>query len=211
MNLSVDSLMEKRTGPPVDGGSIPTSTLQQLRVERCELRHIRYFIKKHHYSGTTNGVTGSFYFRVLLDQRTVGAAIFGRPAGLGVADAYAAGGALLELRRFCLLEKLPKNSESRVLGIMLRMLAKAKVDSVLSYADPAHNHEGTIYKACGFKYLGRTGRQTNIIWNGKKYPRRNLGQTSRPFHVALNQAVQSGEAQITHSPGKHIFLKKLKG
>jgi hypothetical protein len=90
---------------------------------------------------------------------------------------------------------------------MCRMLRKEGVNLILSYADPAAGHEGIIYRATGFKYLGTTSPRKHVMWKGKKYPDRNIGQTNFPYHLELRAALESGEAQRISVPGKHIFLK----
>lgn len=61
----------------------------------------------------------------------------------------------LTLTRLWLSDCLPANSESRVIGIVMRSLKRhTNVRFVLSYADPARGHLGTIYQACGWLYTG---------------------------------------------------------
>ena len=60
------------------------------------------------------------------------------------------------LARLWLHDDLPKNAESRVLGIVLRELRRDGCwKLVLSYADPAAGHLGTIYQAGGWLYFGQ--------------------------------------------------------
>ncbi len=166
-----------------EGGSIPTPP---LHVVRAPLGATREIIERVHYTHSCFGVTCSAAFVVEHDDRTVGAAIFGRPAAYNVARKY--GEPLLELRRFVLEDWLPKNSESRVLAVMLRALKRDWVGRILSYADPAFGHRGTIYAACGFKQVGLTAKRRHLLWKGKKYPDRNLHQTRFPFHLELRAA-----------------------
>jgi len=140
-------------------------------------------------------------------QTVVGGALFGKPAAFNVECKYATAGKLVELRRFVLEDWLPKNSESRYLAVALRDLKRRGVCHVLSYADPAHGHDGTIYRALGFAYLGKTSRRKHVLWRGKKYPDRNIHQIHFPYHVELRAALQSGEAKKVGVPGKHIYLK----
>ena len=61
----------------------------------------------------------------------------------------------LTLTRYWLSDDLPKNSESRVLGIVLRSLRRhTHLKFIVTYADPAHGHLGVIYKATNFVYTG---------------------------------------------------------
>ena len=63
----------------------------------------------------------------------------------------------LALTRLWLSDDLPKNSESRVLGVITRALTKStSVKFLVAYADPAEGvrHLGTIYQAAGWLYTG---------------------------------------------------------
>jgi hypothetical protein len=78
-----------------------------------------------------------------------------------------------EILRFALSEDCPRNSESRVISVALKLLRKvAVVKGVISYADTAAEHVGTIYKACGFQSFGLTAPKTDfyvgdeIQWRG---------------------------------------------
>lgn len=63
----------------------------------------------------------------------------------------------MTLTRLWLSDDLPTNSESFVIGQSLRALRKhTDVKFVLSYADPARGHLGTIYQATNWIYTGRS-------------------------------------------------------
>lgn len=188
-----------------DGGSIPTFPLHALRVRQCEVYDIQPVIEAVHYSHSTFGVTTDFCFCVQHGDEIVGGAIFGKPAAFNVSAKYGAG--LTELRRFVLIDECPRNSESRVIAVMLRALKAKGVQRVLSYADPAHGHSGVIYKALGFQHLGMTAKRKHIMWKGKKYPDRNVHQVHFPFHLELRAALADGSATKIDIPGKHIYLK----
>jgi len=180
-----------------------------LRVSICMLSEVKAIIERVHYSHSVFGVTKDFCFKVEADGVVRGGAIFGQPSGAGVAEKYRDGRRLTELRRFVLDDELPRNSESRVLGVMLRALKRLGVQRVLSYADPAHGHLGVIYRALGFKHLGLTTKRKHIIWKGKKYPDRNIHQVNFPFHLELRAALADGSATRVEIPGKHIYLRDL--
>ncbi|CAB4168955.1 hypothetical protein UFOVP1413_15 [uncultured Caudovirales phage] len=180
-----------------------------LFVASCELGDVKAFIETHHYSHSVFGVTASRCFSVTYQDELAGGAIFGLPAGVGVAAKYADGGNLLELRRFALRDKAPRNSESRALGVMFRTLRREGYTRILSYADPMHGHSGVIYKATGFEYRGRTAARKHIMWKGKKYPDRNVHQVNFPYHLELRAALASGEAAQVRIEPKHIYVKKL--
>lgn len=200
--------------PLGDGGSTPTRSLQYLRVVSCGLADIKAFIEEHHYSHSVFGITGRYFYKVIDDSdgALCGAAIFGPPAGMGVARKYAPepDDNLVELRRFVLTDDCPRNAESRLIAYMLRDLRRGwGVSHVLSYADPAAGHVGVIYRAAGFKYVGTTSNRKHVMWKGKKYPDRNIHQTNFPYHADLRAALADGSATRIKVPGKHIYLKEL--
>ena len=199
-------MAEQAASPLSSGGSIPTPSLQSLRVRPCHVHEIQGVIEQHHYSHSIFGVTTDYCYAVMHSGVVVGGAIFGKPAAYNVARKY--GNNLTELRRFVLIDECPRNSESRVIGVMLRDLrADAGIQRVLSYADPAHGHEGVIYRACGFKYMGLSAKRKHVMWKGKKYPDRNIHQVNFPFHKELRAALADGSATRVEIPGKHIYLK----
>lgn len=61
----------------------------------------------------------------------------------------------LTLTRLWLSDDLPWNSESHVLGVVLRYLRReTSVKFIVSYADPSADHVGTIYQASNWLYTG---------------------------------------------------------
>ncbi len=200
-------------------GSNPTSSLQSFRVTECPKSDVAYFIEEHHYSKNVKGVTASVCFRVDRDGELVGAAIFGLPAMKETLDKYSEHGKLnlLELRRLCLIDDTPKCTESMVLGVMLRKLAKRGVDRILSYADPNRGHYGTSYRGAGFRCLGQTTPITEIWWQGRKWSTRNVNHYInddkslglREDTLELRGALKSGEAVKVRGAGKFIFVKDL--
>lgn len=81
----------------------------------------------------------------------------------------------LELRRFAIHQKAPKNTASRMIGWMIRDIRKTlyNVKKLISYQDLA-THKGTIYKASGWHqaegyksrarvWIGREGRTNQAV------------------------------------------------
>lgn len=177
--------------------------LSDLWVLPCtSMRDVREFVEKHHYSHSIKGVTPFLSFEVVLKedhQKQVGAAIFGVGAMTQTKKKFGEytgterpAVRAVELRRFVLLDELPRNSESFVLGNMLKKLATLGVDRIYSYADPNQlraehcdgKHTGVIYSACGFTPVQGGGKTKAIImqkdfkeWKkGRRLPVRNLDQ-----------------------------------
>ncbi|MGJ0397426.1 MAG: hypothetical protein ACR65U_14485 [Methylocystis sp.] len=64
----------------------------------------------------------------------------------------------IELNRMAFSDALPRNSESRALGVALRMIRAQypHIEWVVSFADAAQCGDGTIYRASGFVLTGIT-------------------------------------------------------
>jgi hypothetical protein len=82
----------------------------------------------------------------------------------------------IELNRMAFSDKLPKNSESRAIGVCMRLIKKnyPHIDWVISFADATQCGDGAIYRASGFKLVGiaentslrinpKTGEKIHII------------------------------------------------
>ena len=136
-------------------GSSPRVALHQIRVAPIPLVLAKAMIVQHHYLHSWPGGT-KLAFGVFVGMRLLGAIILGvgptnahrMVAGAGPEDCLA-------LTRLYLSDDLPKNSESKVLGIVLRNLKRhTNVRFLISYADPAQGHLGTIYQATNWLYTG---------------------------------------------------------
>ena len=158
------------------GGSTPTPALQGLRVELVAHRVAKSVLRRH-YLGSLPGATqislGVFNGAGLEGAVTLGC---GPINGHRIVEG-ASRGDCLTLTRLWLSDRLPKNSESRVLGIVARLLrSHTDVRFLVSYADPAYGHLGTIYQAVGWTYVGTSpGADLYRIGNGKPQHARTLG------------------------------------
>ena len=188
----------------------------QFDVELVQRSDIDNFIESNHYSGNINGVKSSFCFALLDDGKLIGAMIYG-PFGMANAwKKYASSeNQVIELRRLCLIDETPKNSESYFIGQTLKWLKKnTEIKVVVSYADPNYGHQGTIYKATNFEHVGMTSKGKVIWWNGKKYHdkaiRAKYNDKLKPFALRLIEALENGEASYSIQDPKHIYKKDLR-
>lgn len=125
------------------------------------------FIDENHYSKKCP-INSELFYNMYDGTKLIGSAVLSKPAGQRCQGVYSkTGKTVLELRRLCLIDDTPKNSESYFIGHILRDLKRKKIyDGVLSYADPEYGHSGIIYKASNFKYLGvQKYKQTNLMIN----------------------------------------------
>ena len=136
-------------------GSNPRAALRAIQVCPVPIRIAKIVIERHHYLHSLPGGT-KLAFGVFVTDRLLGAITFGvGPFNAPSLVAGATGDDCLTLTRLWLSDDLPPNSESRVIGIVLRSLRKhTPLHFLLSYADPAQGHLGTIYQATGWTYTG---------------------------------------------------------
>lgn len=108
-------------------------------------------IEKYHYSKSARSMKQIHVFQLISGVGIIGVAVFGQVNSKGNL-----GKRQLELRKFTLIDRTQRNAESYFLGACLRWLRKndKEHDSVITFADPNHNHFGTIYKATNFTFLG---------------------------------------------------------
>jgi hypothetical protein len=136
-------------------GSIPSVALQDLVLAPVPKQVASDLVAKHHYLHSAPAGT-HLAFGLFVKNRLNGAVCL----GVGPKNAHrlvegAAPDDVLTLSRLWLSDDLPGNSESRVLGIVARLLRKhTSLLFLLSYADPAAGHVGTVYQASGWSYTG---------------------------------------------------------
>jgi hypothetical protein len=105
----------------------------------------------HSFPGGTKLHFGIFYQSSLMGAITLGVGPF---LGYGLVNG-ATPEDCITLTRLWLEDDLPRNSESRVIGILLQSLQKeTSLKFVLAYSDPAAGHLGTIYQATNWVYTG---------------------------------------------------------
>ena len=115
------------------------------------------FVRKNHYSKKI-AATSSLNFGIFFNNILVGAAQFGRPIDkyLHINIVKNTGwNEFLELNRLVILDVTPKNTESRAISIMMKLIKKhyPNIKWIISFADACQCGDGTIYRASGFKLL----------------------------------------------------------
>lgn len=190
--------------------------VKEFVVELCERGEIRDFIETWHYSKSINGVMSTYCFKLLHDGQIIGGMLYGR---MGMANTWKkyvdSEDKLLELRRLCCIDDTPKNTESYFIGNTLRWLRdNTQVEKIISYADMDYNHQGTIYKASNFKYLGTTSKGRRIVYEGRLYHdkaiRTKYKGKLKPFAQRIKTSLENEEAYYIKSMGKHIYLYDIR-
>lgn len=180
------------------GGSIPTST-HQLNLSIVSVKEAKLCYEQWHYLGKT-GFMSTFNFGVFFNDELVGCISYGIPNAKNIRGLFASDTqkGWWEIKRFALSPICPKNSESRVIAVSVRLLRKATaVKGIVTYADSGYGHVGTIYKASGFRYVKLTDQKTDLFIDGKKVGKK--GQYRR----SIGKEIEEWRPRSR----KHLFVK----
>jgi hypothetical protein len=159
------------------------------------------FVLEHHYSGSYPAARwryGLFHHGAL-----VGVAVFSHPCNDRVLTSVFPGRATdsVELGRFVLLDEVPGNGETWMLGRCFRLLRREGLAGVLAFSDPCRRrnrrgevvfggHIGRIYQAHNGVYLGRSAPRTlTLLPNG------------RVFSERAQQKVRSADRGLAYAVG----------
>ena len=169
--------------------------VKDILIFPCDVKEIRVFVEKNHYSHSINGVKISQCFKIMFKTEIVGGIIYGQLSTTAWKKFSKNEKEVLELRRLVLLDKCGKNCESKSIAISLRWIKNnlKNIKTVVSYADPNFGHTGTIYKASNFKYLGISSSdigfldvETNKIYHSRALRTKYKGDY-KPFVKRLRE------------------------
>lgn len=138
------------------GGSTPTSALQ-LRIDEINMRLACDLNRQWHSmlprTDLGNMLCGnmSVAYAAEFDNRFFAVAIWSQPIIAALCDGHT-----IELRRLAVCGEAPKNTASRMIGVMRRLVVRKFpfVEKMVSY-QAVDVHMGTIYKASGWKPAGK--------------------------------------------------------
>ena len=187
-------------------------------VEEIPRKFVDPFIRKHHYSKSTNGIQQKECFGLFKEGNfgipyMIGAAMYAIPSMPHTAKKYNPEDhtRCVELRRLCCIDDTPTNTESYFIGKTLKWLKKnTNYQVVVSYADSHYGHEGIIYKASNFIHYGMTGSKRSVLVNGERFHERILTDT-HSFAVEVQGRLKEKDSDIkifTTEP-KHIYVYYL--
>ena len=189
-------LIEQLSFQTGEGGSTPTSPLQ-LFVRPISKATAAWCYRQWHYLKDT-GFLHQYSFGAYYDGVIWGAITFHPPSApetvMGLFNSTSQS-SIYEIGRLAMDDRCPRNSESRFIAVAMRLLRKAvPVKAIITYADSAVGHTGTIYRASGFTYLGLTDPKDDFWIDGKIQQR---GKTRGMGGVWLSRS------------RKHKFIKRF--
>jgi hypothetical protein len=147
-----------------------TDDLSQSVYKQIDFKKAEKIIIDHHYLGSIGGT--QFAFGMYLSQVLAGAMTFGPipgPNARGICgDEHQA--KVLELTRLFIHEWAGRNAESKFLGAVFQLLTPLALKKggliLLSYADTAAGHVGTIYQATNWLYTGESTAKRYVLPDG---------------------------------------------
>jgi hypothetical protein len=170
----------------------------------------RRLLEREHYLHSYPGGT-KLAFGAFLGQRLMGALTLGvGPINANLLLDGASPDDCLTLTRLWLSDELPKNGESRFLGVSLRALKKhTDLKFLLAYADPSQGHVGTIYQATGWLYTGLS-QATPLydIGDGRQHHSRSLGHVFGS-HGLAHLRRQGVQVRLVPQRAKHRYIYLL--
>jgi len=137
---------------------MPTATAKDIRVAAISAADASALVRRVHYSGKVVQ-NSQLHLGVFLNGRLEGAMQFGpsmRKDRLVTLVSGTSWNGFIELSRMAFSERLPRNSESRAIGVAMRLIKKhyPHIEWVVSFADATQCGDGAIYRASGFVLTG---------------------------------------------------------
>ena len=117
---------------------------------------------------------------------------------------------LLELKRLCRSE--PKQEGYPLTAFLARchkLLKRRDYEYSVSFSDPSYGHNGGVYKAANFDYLGKTNAEYHVVdQDGNARHRRYPYRYARRNNVTIQEAREElGLERIKTLPKDRWFLR----
>ena len=207
MTCGDSSLVEQLSFQTEKGGAIPTSPLQ-FDIEiidvhtACRLNglwHSRLPIIE--WSNVVRN-KHSICFGARYNGELFAVAIWSSPVA---ANRMKNGDQILELRRFAIAENCPKNTGSRMLSIMKRMIYKhlKDVSILISYQD-TEVHNGTIYKASNWELVS-VSKGTSWSNNSRKRNTEQSMADKARWQIRIRQDLPYKDKKIEEQDQLQMF------
>ena len=145
-----------------------------LRLDWCSYEAAKYAVRHWHYSRSLP-CSKTARLGVWEDGNFIGAVVFAWEANRHLAGEYEL--KMTECAELCRVALAKHESPvSRILAIAVKMLKRAMpgIRLVVSYADLNQGHEGKIYQASNWLFVGETGHEAGIMLDGKLTHRRTI-------------------------------------
>jgi hypothetical protein len=176
-----------------------------LKVDWCEYKAAKYAVEHWHYSECMPAIK-NVNLGVWEEGDFIGAVVFSRSANSNLGKVFGLDQSeYAELTRVALTEH--ESPVSQVVSYAIKLLHQKDdgLRCLFSYADPVQDHDGTIYQAMNWIYIGRGSKSRlgkvkgTSEWKHSRQIQR-LTQTGR---------VSRDEIEWKTVPGKHKYVYPL--
>lgn len=193
------------------------ATAKDIHIAPIKAKDANALVRRVHYSGKVVN-NSQLHFGAFLNGRLEGAMQFGPSLDKrklqGLVDGTKWNG-FIELNRMAFSDNLPRNSESRALGVAFRLIKKhyPHIEWVVSFADATQCGDGTIYRASGFVLTGV--KQNNQIWvapTGETFNDTSIrpgigGERERAKKVFSRTSLTDGRSKQQQQQAKNILIR----
>ena len=177
-----------------------------MRLEIASQKAVKYACKNFHYA-KVSPIVAIAYSVFNKKNEWCGVITFGGGAGANMGMPYKLRyGQYLELTRMALNGK--QESTSKAMSIAMKLIKKncPSVKLLISYADKAQNHYGTIYQATNWYFVDDTESSgEEVFYKGKWTHNRMSSQVSKEFYKSLPKRKKSGKRKYIYPIDKTLL------
>lgn len=169
----------------------------------------RQLIREHHYSGTVGTVTRAYGLFERGNEQLLGVAWWFPPSKPTAEHLYPDVNwkRVLSLSRLCVHPDVPKNAASFLIAYSIRDIRKTgQFDALVTYADGWRGHQGAIYRATNWEYVGETPPY-QVWWNENL--KRTRSNRSGSVRITPEMMLADGYVLLGAFP-KHKFRMRLR-
>ncbi len=167
------------------------------------------FVIEHHYSQAFGKASIILGLYKVGEPELLGVITFGQPSGRLVAQSIIEGGndhTVFEFLRMCVLDDCPCPRTyfmSKAISILKQRFPQVR--ALVTYADQTEGHDGTVYKANSWIYVGKTGSKYHYLDVLNQRLNKRI-----PWDNAKKEGITEREYVEKHRLLKVIELPKLK-
>jgi hypothetical protein len=180
-----------------------------LRLDWCSYEAAKFAVRHWHYSRSLP-CSKTARLGVWEDGNFIGAVVFAWGANRHLAGEYKL--KMTECAELCRVALAKHQTPvSRILTIAVKMLKRAMpgIRLIVSYADLNQGHEGKIYQASNWLFVGETGHEAGITLNGKLTHRRTINSKYGTSTIEWLQKHVDPNASRREGKPKYKYLLPL--
>ncbi len=181
-----------------------------LKIDWATHEAAKYACENWHYSKSVP-VPPLVKIGVWENGAFIGVVIFSRGASSNLMKPYSLNqDAGCELTRIALTNHRSPVSKIKSLAIKFLKKNSPKLRLIVSFADPQYGHNGAIYQAGNWVYVGDTSPSAEFWYKGKRLHSRQVSE--KGWNIQQGQkrkTVKPSECNIIKTKGKHRYLMPL--